>query len=97
MSRSLHRLARSELAAAFRFYQREAGTRIADRFLDEFERIVRLIEHQPELGTPLGDGQRSYPLHDFPYSVIYTSQNGQLRILVVRHQHRDPSHGADRA
>lgn len=74
MSRSIHRLAAEELAAAYRFYRREAGLGIARRFLDEFERIARLIERhierQPELGTPTGDGRRSYPLHDFPYSVI---------------------------
>jgi hypothetical protein len=40
VSRSLHRLARSELAAAFRLYRREAGIRLAERFLDEFERIA---------------------------------------------------------
>jgi plasmid stabilization system protein ParE len=96
VSRSLHRLARAELATAFRFYRREAGARLAERFLDEFERIARLIERQPDLGTPTDDGRRSYPLHDFPYSVIYTMKGNGLRILVVRHQHRDPSHGAGR-
>jgi len=96
VSRSVHRLAAEELAAAFRFYRREAGVGIAQRFLDEFERIAQLVEHQPALGTPAGDGRRSYPLHDFPYSVIYTSDPSGLRILVVRHQHRDPAHGERR-
>jgi hypothetical protein len=36
------------------------------------------------------------PLHDFPYSVIYTHGAFGLRILVVRHQHRDPAHGESR-
>lgn len=93
MSLSIHRLAAEELAAAFHFYRHEAGLRLAQRFLDEFERIARLIERHPELGTPTGDGRRSYPLHDFPYSVIYAHGAHGLRILVVRHQHRDPAHG----
>ena len=96
MSRSVHRLAAEELTSAFRFYQREAGVRVAQRFLDEFERIARLIERQPELGTPTSEGRRIYPLHDFPYSVIYATDERGLRVLVVRHQHRDPSHGAGR-
>ncbi|MFT7721846.1 MAG: type II toxin-antitoxin system RelE/ParE family toxin [Roseateles sp.] len=96
MNRSIHRLAAEELAAAFRFYRREAGLGIAQRFLDEFERVARLIDHQPELGTPASDGRRTYPLHDFPYSVIYASGPSGLRILVVRHQHRDPAHGDGR-
>ncbi|MEO6277017.1 type II toxin-antitoxin system RelE/ParE family toxin [Roseateles sp.] len=73
MSRFFDPRAEAELAAAFRFYRREAGVQVAQRFLEEFERIARLIEHQPGLGTPTGDGRRSYPLHDFPYSVIYAT------------------------
>lgn len=96
MSRSIHRLAAEELAAAFRFYRREAGLGIALRFLDEFERVAQLIERQPELGTPTNAGRRSYPLHDFPYTVIYTGTPKSLRILVVRHQHRDPALGERR-
>ncbi|MDG0831461.1 type II toxin-antitoxin system RelE/ParE family toxin [Pelomonas saccharophila] len=95
-SRSIHRLAAEELTEAFRFYRREAGLRMAQRFLDEFEHIARLVERQPELGTPAGADRRSYPLHDFPYSLIYTTDERGLRVLVVRHQHRDPTHGEGR-
>jgi len=97
MSRSLHRGAERDLADAFRFYRREAGNRLAGRFLEEFERVMKLLDEFPDLGTPTGEDRRTFPLTGFPYSVIYRHVNGDVRVLVVRHQHRDPAHGDERS
>jgi hypothetical protein len=48
---SLHRGAEGDLTEAFRFYRREAGNGLARRFLDEFERLINLIESFPILGA----------------------------------------------
>ncbi|BAO80226.1 plasmid stabilization system protein [Serpentinimonas raichei] len=96
MTRSIHRLAAEDLAQAVRFYQNEAGAGLARRFLNEFERVAQLLEQHPGLGTPTADGRRAHPLSDFPYSLIYRHEGLELRILVVRHQSRDPEHGAGR-
>ena len=93
MSRTLHRLAADDLAEAFRFYKREAGVGVARRFLNEFERVVKLLEEFPGVGTPAGDGRQSFPLVDFPYTLIYRAHGTEIRVLVVRHQSRDPDHG----
>lgn len=66
---------------------------IARRFLAEFERVATLLELHPGLGTPTADGRRVHPLSDFPYSIIYRQNDVGLRILVVRHQRRDPGYG----
>ncbi|MDO9316458.1 MAG: type II toxin-antitoxin system RelE/ParE family toxin [Burkholderiaceae bacterium] len=71
MTRSLHREAAADLADAFQYYKAEAGVGIAGRLLKEFERITRLLESHPGLGTPTSDGRRSFPLAVFPYAVIY--------------------------
>lgn len=97
MSRSLHRGAEQDLADAFRFYRREGGSRLAGRFLDEFDRIMKLLDEFPDLGQPTDVDRRSIPLTGFPYSVIYQHVNGEIRVLVVRHQHRDPAHGSERS
>lgn len=97
MSYRLHPAADTELADAVAFYQREAGSGVAKRFLDEFERVAALLVEQPELGTPTKDGRRAFPLHGFPYSIIYRSLRSELRVLVLRHQHRDPAHGQNRS
>jgi plasmid stabilization system protein ParE len=84
------------LADAARFYRREAGRGVAARFLDEFERVADLLVNSPGLGTPTGEDRRSFPLHGFPYSVIYRPSDTGVRILVLRHQHRDPAYGDER-
>jgi plasmid stabilization system protein ParE len=97
VSYSLHRGAEQDLAEAFRFYRREGGTGLARRFLGEFERVMKLLEAFPDIGMPTGEDRRSCPLTGFPYSVIYRHANAEIRVLVVRHQHRDPEHGEHRS
>ena len=96
MNRSIHRFASEDLAEAVRFYKSEAGVGLARRFLNEFERVVKLLEQHPGIGSPTADGRRAHPLSDFPYSVIYRQEDIGLRILVVRHQSRDPDYGESR-
>ncbi len=84
------------MSAALRFYRREAGRRVAARFLEEFERVVRLLEEQPGFGTPTRDGRWVYPMAHFPFSIIYREDQSAIRVLVVRHQHRDPDYGGSR-
>lgn len=96
MSRSIHRLAADDLAEALRFYKQEAGVGLARRFLAEFERVAKVLDAFPGLGTPTADGRQVHPLTAFPYSVIYRHEGLVLRILVVRHQSRDPEYGESR-
>ena len=96
MSYSLHRGAAADLAEAARFYRREGGQALAARFINEFERIATLVANEPGLGTPTEDQRRWFPLYAFPYSIIYLPHEQGIRILIVRHQNRDPEHGQHR-
>ena len=96
MTYSLHRGAELDLLEAARFYRREGGARLANRFLDEFERVAELLVVFPGIGTPADDLRRIHPLQDFPYSLIYRESGGHIRILVVRGHFRDPEHGESR-
>ena len=97
MNYSLHRGAELDLLEAARFYRREGGTRLAARFLQEFERVADLLVRFPGIGTPADEIRRVHPLQDFPYSVIYKPMAAGVRILVVRHDRRAPEHGQARA
>ena len=97
MSYSLHRSAEWDLTEAFRFYKTEAGRGVAGRFLREFERVMMILEEFPDLGTPTNEERRTYPLSGSPYSIIYRSVEPGVRVLVVRHQSRDPTFGDDRS
>jgi plasmid stabilization system protein ParE len=96
MTYCLHRGAEADLLEAARFYRQEGGSKLANRFLDEFERVAKLLVEFPGIGMPADDLRRVHPLHDFPYSVIYRDVGGQIRILVVRGHFRDPEHGEAR-
>lgn len=96
MTYSLHRGAELDLREAARFYRQEGGPKLAGRFLDEFERVMKLLLEFPGLGTPVDELRRVHTLHDFPYSVIYREDSKAIRVLVVRSHHRDPDHGGSR-
>jgi plasmid stabilization system protein ParE len=96
MSYSLHPGAEHDLADALDFYSERAGTIVAVRFLEEFERVATLLTQHPGLGTPTVRGRRIFPLRVFPYSVVYQSLDKGIRILIVRHQHRRPGYAAKR-
>jgi plasmid stabilization system protein ParE len=93
---SLHPGAEQDIADALDFYTEQAGQLVAQRFLDEFERVAELLVAHPGFGTPITKGRRVFPMRVFPYSVVYRSLEASIRIIVVRHQHRKPGHGGDR-
>ena len=96
MIRTIHAGARQDVADAVDFYTHNAGAHIAARFLNEFERIARILFDNPGFGTPTTHDRRIYPLNAFPYSVIYRTKGDHLRILTVRHQSRSPGYASNR-
>jgi plasmid stabilization system protein ParE len=96
VSYSLHADAEQDLADALDFYVEQAGRVVAQRFLDEVERVAKLVSEHPGLGTPARNGRRMFPLRVFPYAVVYRQLDQRVRILVVRHQHRKPGYGGGR-
>ena len=96
MTYTLHPGAELDLDEACRRYRKSASGRVIVGFLDEFDRVAHLLAKEPGLGTPAGDKRASFPLRRFPYTVIYKPTGAGIRVLVVRHQHRDPEHGEKR-
>jgi plasmid stabilization system protein ParE len=48
-------------------------------------------------GGGLGEvTERKVATHGFPYAVRYRVSDGQLVVMAVYHQHRDPGFGVDR-
>ena len=96
MTYSLHPGAERDIADAIDYYSEHAGPAVAGRFLQEFERVANLLIEHPGLGTPTKRGRRSFPLKVFPYSVEYRNLESDIRILIVRHQHRRPGYAGGR-
>ncbi len=96
MNYSFHDLATGDVIAAQDYYLQQAGSAVAMRFMNELDRVIHLLLENPGFGTPVAKHRRSYPLKDFPFSLVYQIEGEQLRILVVRHQRQRPSFGRGR-
>ena len=84
--------AEEELAEAIAFYNEHASTSIAHAFLSEFIRAAWLVEANPGIGSPTSRGRRLFPLHRFPYSLVYRAEDDGVRIGAVAHQSRRPGY-----
>lgn len=49
MTYSLHPGAEHDIASALDFYTEQAGPVVAERFLEEFERVIKLLVEHPSL------------------------------------------------
>lgn len=96
MKIELHPHAEHDLADSADFYRQRAGVAVAQRFLNEFERIARFAARHPALGTPVERGRRRLVFKVFPYSLIYRQIQDGIRVVVIRHHHRKPGFGANR-
>lgn len=97
MTYSVHPAARQDIDDALDFYLEHAGPAMARRFIDEFERSLKLLVHHPGIGTPTTRGRRALPMRVFPYSIVYRSLGSVIRVIVVRHHRRRPGFGGSRA
>ncbi len=89
----LHEEADSELGDAAAYYAEHASRAIAEAFLDEFARVVALIEANQQIGTPKEAGMRSHPFRRFPYSLVYREdESAGPQVYAVAHQSRRPSY-----
>lgn len=86
----LHPLAERELADAATYYARHASRRIAQAFVDEFERTANLLIENQQLGVMDDADLRVHPLRRFPYSIVYAEANAGPEIYAVAHQRRKP-------
>lgn len=98
MSRSIHRrrAARQDLVEIFRYFAREAGLRIAERFFAQAEATFARLANLPGLGTrydhhhPALAELRFFPVSRFPnYIVFYRAAADGIEIVRVLHGARD--------
>lgn len=92
---SFHEDAEDELNDAADFYDLESpGLGIS--FLDDIQKAIEDIVLFPEAG-PLAKGRvRRRFLRKFPYTVIYSLRETEIRILAVAHQKRRPFYWHER-
>ena len=86
----LHEQAEAELSDAASYYAASANTRIAKAFLEEFARVIGLLELNQQLGTLKDGGMRAYQFRRFPFSLVYREdQDAGPQVYAVAHQSRE--------
>jgi len=69
----------------------------ASRYLDEIQRVLDPIEHNPEIHAPIYRTIRHGRLKRFAYAVYYRIEPDRIAIMAVRHAKQDPRGWQSRA
>ena len=97
MKVTLHPAAERDIQEAATFYERVGSAIVAARFVAEFKRLAALLVEHPEIGSPRSNRRRSLSMSVFPYTVIYSTNADEIRILVVKHDSKRPGFGEKRS
>ena len=88
-----HRRVQGDVSAVLDYYDEVGGSGLGDAFFDEFMAYVALALENPNRFHPIEGDLRRANLERFPYHFLYRIHGDTVRILVVRHNHRDPNYG----
>jgi plasmid stabilization system protein ParE len=91
-----HRLAVRDVREILDHYESEGGPALADRFFDDLLGGIAKAVENPRRFHPIDERFRRANLADFPYHFLYEERDWGIKVLVVRHHHRDPSYGTRR-
>jgi len=93
---SFHELAERELNDAALYYERESGG-LGIKFLDEIERCIGAIINNPNAGKKVRGRVRRRLLRTFPYGILYSINNSDIRILAIMNLKRRPMYWVGRS
>lgn len=91
MRPQLHPAAADELGAAFDHYQ-SLSPGLGFDLIDEVERVATLLCHSPNIGQPLSQRHRRFPLRRFPFGVIYRTDDDVIAIIAIAHRRQKPNY-----
>jgi toxin ParE2 len=88
-------MAETEVDEAVSWYQEKSQDESL-KFLDELDRIVRLVAGYPLIGVEIEPEIRSFVFSRFPYSLIYGTEENALVVIAIAHQARQPRYWIER-
>lgn len=87
----------SDVETAMDYYSREASDEIAGEFYDEFQRCCDILVTFARSYPVVRRAVRRINFRRFPFHILYKIvDEREVRILVVKHDRRDPDFGLDR-
>ncbi|MBK7725809.1 MAG: type II toxin-antitoxin system RelE/ParE family toxin [Dehalococcoidia bacterium] len=87
--------AEAELEAAVDWHLSHSRD-VAERFADEYERVIEAIHRFPEIGRPIDGGLRRLNIGRTDYTIIYRLRDDVATILAVAHASRRPGYWRER-
>lgn len=82
-------IAQQEVDDAYQWFEmRTEGLGV--EFLDELDRVVRLIRSVPFAAIQIEPEIRRSLLARFPYAIVYGIDNQEIIVIAVAHTHRKP-------
>jgi plasmid stabilization system protein ParE len=91
-----HRSAAKDVRQILDHYDSEAGSQLADRFFKDLLGTVSKALSNPLHFPPVGECMRRTNLPDFPYHFPYEEKPWGIKVMVVRHDRRNPRFGLRR-
>ena len=87
--------AQRELLEATAWY-RERNELVAQRFVNEFRQALEHLERFPHAGTFVrgvdDEDVRQFPVHNFPYQIVFIRLGEHISVLAVAHDRRRPGY-----
>ena len=84
--------AQSELLEATQWYLTDGGPAVAEQFEWAVQRALRLLAFMPQRGSPSYPDVRTWPLKQFPYTLVYRVKGEVISVIAVAHQSREPGY-----
>ena len=88
-------LADQEVSDAVEWYEEQAEG-LSRAFLDELDRVVRLVRTYPLIAAQIEPEIRRFLFTRFPYSLVYGIDRDTIVVIAVANQHRKPRYWAER-
>jgi plasmid stabilization system protein ParE len=91
-----HRSAARDVRQILDHYGSEAGPQLADRFFKDLLGTVSKALSNPMHFPQMSESMRRANLPDFPYHFLYEVKAWGIRVMVTRHDRRNPRFGLRR-
>ena len=83
--------AQTELLEAIAYYA-EINAELGVRFEQAIAKAVRAAAARPQRGAPRSRNTRRWLVQGFPFGVIYQDRAGEILIVAVAHQRKQPAY-----
>ena len=90
-----HPAVEQDVAEALRRYD-VVSERLGDEFKSELQRTISMAAANPGIFHLIKPGIHRANLKRFPYHFVYREIPDGIRVTLVSHHRRDPSHGMER-